>query len=151
MKVSGKIIYDDKQQLMSVISEARKNGNKIVLCGGHFNVIHPGHLRFIEFAKKQGDYLVIAIQGNTRIEQRVNDKFFNQEQRAMGAASLEYVDKVFVFNNTDLLDVLQTVQPNIYVKGEEFSRKMDEIKDEIDIIEKHGGKVVFSSGDSSNA
>lgn len=150
MKISNKIIYDQIQELSPVINEIKKQKKKIVLCIGHFNVIHPGHLRFIEFAKKQGDYLVVAVQGESKIDVRVKDKFFNEEQRAKGVASLEYVDKVFVFNKTELKDIVGIIKPNIYVKGEEFSKKRNEIKEEVDLVEKNGGKIVFSSGDSNH-
>ncbi len=146
MKVSNKIITDIKD-LKACVDETKREGKKIVLCQGHFNVIHPGHLRFIEFAHEQGDFLVVAVQGEKKLEDVVKNKFFSVSERANGIASLEYVDKVFIYNDASFAELAEAVKPNIYVLGVEFSKKMDQIKDDVGLIEKFGGKVIFSSGD----
>ena len=118
----------------------------MVLCQGHFNTVHPGHLRFLEYAKKQGDCLIVAVQGYNHLEEINKKNFFDEYDRARGVASLQKVDKVIIFNEISFLDVIKAVEPNIYVKGEEFSDKIDLIKDEIELVEKLNGKVVFNSG-----
>ena len=65
MQFNNKIYYDIKDFKPS-INKIKKINNKIILCQGHFNVIHPGHLRFLEFAKQQGDFLIVAIQGKEK-------------------------------------------------------------------------------------
>jgi len=146
MKIGNKII-SKIGELDELVTELKGQNKKIILCQGHFNVIHTGHLRFIEFARKQGNYLIIALMGNDTIDPGVRDKFFDEKDRAHGVAALHYVDKVFVYNRHTMEDIIAAIKPSVYVKGEEFSQKTDLIKNEIDLVEKNGGKIVFSSGD----
>lgn len=136
----------DIQELEEYIKNIKSSGERIVLCQGHFNVIHPGHLRFLEFAKQQGKILIVAIQGLSHLEEKNRSIFFSEEERARSVASLQGVDKVIIFNEKSILDIIYSVKPNVYVRGEEFAHCTDLIKDEINLVENLGGKVVFSSG-----
>lgn len=144
MQISNKIISINN--LEEIIKQQKMLNKKIVFCQGHFNVIHPGHLRFLEFAKKQGDFLLVAIQGNNLISENVKDIFFDETERARGAASLEKIDNVIIYNDLSINNLLSIIKPDIYVMGEEFSKKTELIQDQIDILEKNNGKIVFSSG-----
>ncbi len=144
MEINEKIL--NIKELKEYIKEQKASKQKIVLCQGHFNTIHPGHLRFLEYAKKQGDCLVVAIQGYNHLEKQNRKNFFDEYVRARSVASLQKVDKAVIFNDISFLDVIKTVKPDFYVKGEEFSNKTELIKDEIELVEKLGGKVIFSSG-----
>lgn len=139
------------KELNNYVEEQKARNNKVVLCQGHFNVIHPGHLRFLEFAKQHGKCLIVAIQGDNWIEDKVKDIFFSQEERARGVASLEEIDKVIIFNDININDVIETVKPDIYVRGEEFNKRLESVQLEVNLVEKLGGKVVFSSGQVSYA
>ena len=131
------------------IASIRKKFKRIVLCQGHFNVIHPGHLRFLEFAKSHGDYLIVAVQGNRLIEPEVRKKFYDMRERANGVASLAMVDKVILYDDHIFEDIIRSIKPYAYVLGEEFSKKIDRVQNEVKLVEKLGGKVIFSSGDTS--
>lgn len=144
METTEKIL--DINSISNYIETLKKSGLKIVLCQGHFNTIHPGHIRFLEYADKQGDCLIIAIQGYNYLEEKNKKIFFNEQDRARGVAALQKVDKVIIFNDQSFLNVINAVKPDVYVRGEEFSDKIDLIKDEIELVEKLNGKVVFSSG-----
>ncbi len=146
MKITNKIL-SKLSELEIAVKELKAANKKIVLCHGHFNVIHTGHLRFLEFARKQGSCLIVALSGNSRISEEVRDKFFDEKDRAHGVAALQYVDKVFIFNENSLEEIISLVKPSAYVYGEEYSKKTELIIKEIEIVEKNGGKVVFSSGD----
>ncbi|OGH96852.1 MAG: hypothetical protein A2104_08125 [Candidatus Melainabacteria bacterium GWF2_32_7] len=144
MDINQKIVNID--QLKEYVQEQKAQNQEIVLCQGHFNTIHPGHLRFLEFAKQQGDCLIVAVQGYNWLEDKNKGVFFDTEERARGVASLQKVDKVVIFNDFSILDVIKAIEPDIYVRGEEFSKYLRAIQDEIDLIKKLKGKVVFSSG-----
>lgn len=144
MQVSGKII--EISNLEETIQQQRLLNKKIVFCQGHFNVIHPGHLRFLEFAKKQGDFLIVAVQGNNLISEKVKDIFFDEKERARGVASLEKIDNVIIYKDLSINNLLNLIKPDFYVMGEEFSKKLELVQDQIDILEKNNGKVIFSSG-----
>jgi rfaE bifunctional protein kinase chain/domain len=132
---------------ISEYAQVQKNaGKRVCLCQGHFNTIHPGHLRFLEYAKKQGDCLIVAIQGYNYLEDNNKKNFFDESDRARGVAALQKVDKVIIFNEISFLDVVKATKPDFYIKGEEFSEKTDLIKNELELVESLGGKIVFSSG-----
>ncbi|EKE02642.1 MAG: hypothetical protein ACD_20C00350G0020 [uncultured bacterium] len=144
MDINEKIV--NINNLNKSLQGQRAKSKKIVLCQGHFNSIHPGHLRFLEFARQQGDCLIVAIQGYNWLEDKNKGVFFGAEERARGVASLQKVDKVVIFNEESILDVIKAVKPDIYVRGEEFSKYLRVIQDEINLVKKLDGKVVFSSG-----
>ena len=146
MNTRGKI-FGDIKELSNSAKKIRLKKKKIVLCQGHFNVIHPGHLRFLEFAGKQGDYLIIAIQGKRHLEPKNREKFFNARERARGVASLEVVDGAFIFDEIPFKDVIEVVRPDVYVMGEEFAKRTGEMQDDIRLVEKYGGKVMFRAGE----
>ena len=73
MEINNKILSGIEE--LKKYTESIKNENKTIsICQGHFNVIHPGHLRFLEFAKNKGDYLIVLIQGPKVLESLVRDK-----------------------------------------------------------------------------
>ncbi|MCD4678497.1 MAG: adenylyltransferase/cytidyltransferase family protein [Desulfobacula sp.] len=146
MEINKKVL-NNTEKLNKYIESIRKENKTISICQGHFNVIHPGHLRFLEFAKKQGDYLIVAVQGPKKLDAFIRDKFYSLDERSKGVASLEFVDRVFIFNDIDFEQIIKIVKPDAYIMGEEFSRKVDKFKNDIDLVEKFGGKVIFRSGE----
>ncbi len=143
VKMMGKKILENESLLLQVIENLR--GKKIVLCQGHFNVIHPGHLRFLEYAKEQGDYLIVAVQGENKLEPVGRRNFFSVEERAKNIASISLVDFVFIFNSISFEDLIKLIRPHIYIMGAEFKEK-ESSKIEKEIVQKYGGKVHFSAG-----
>lgn len=146
MEIQNKVLADIKE-LKKYTENIRKKNGKISFCQGHFNVIHPGHLRFLEFAKSKGDYLIVAVQGRELLESFVKDKFYSTEERLRGVVSIEFVDKAFVLSDVSFEQIIRIIKPDFYVMGKEYSVKTDKIKDDIDLVEKFGGKVIFSSGE----
>jgi len=144
MNVKDKII--DINELKDYSNTQRNQNKKLVLCQGHFNIIHPGHLRFLEFAKQQGNVLIVAVQGINWLEEQNKSVFFEEKERARSVASLHNIDKVIIFNDISILNIIEAVKPDVYVRGEEFNDQIQHIKTEIDLVEKLGGKVVFSAG-----
>jgi rfaE bifunctional protein kinase chain/domain len=132
-------------ELLKLTKKTKDEGHRVVLCHGHFNIIHPGHLRFLNFAKKQGDLLVVSLM-NQELVSGYSDDFYTEEERAEGVASLEMVDAVYILE-MDIVDFINKLGPNFYIKGREFENKKQEIANEITAVEKHHGKVIFSSGE----
>lgn len=139
-------ILKDESFLPQWVGEVRAKKKSIVLCQGHFNVIHPGHLRFLEYASKQGDRLIVAVHGENKLEPIGRRKFFNVEERVRCVASLEYVDCVFIYNVKNFGEIVGLLRPDVYVMGKEFAER-DSAESEKKEIQKNGGRVLFSSGD----
>lgn len=144
MSISDKII--DIKDLTQYILQQKDLDKKISFCQGHFNVIHPGHLRFLDYVKRQGDCTIVAVQGYNWLDSKNKEIFFDEKERALSVASIERIDKVVIFNDKSILDLISLIKPDVYVRGEEFSNCIDKIQDEINLVEQLGGKVIFSSG-----
>ena len=104
----AKILNDDIVNGLNNISQLK---NSIVLVYGHFNVIHPGHLRFLQFAHEKGDQLLVAIRGAHEIEVHQKNNYFSEVERAKGISAIEGVDHVVILNNISLEEVINIVKP----------------------------------------
>ncbi|MEI7532248.1 MAG: PfkB family carbohydrate kinase [Betaproteobacteria bacterium] len=125
---------------LKVIRNSVNKREKIVLVYGNFLVVHPGHLRLLKFAKQYGDRLVVAvIAGSTK------DRFPPVEERVDTVRSVDIVDDVIALHEP-IETLILGLEPHIVVKGKEF-----EFIDnpEQKLIEGLGGKLVFSSGEST--
>ncbi len=136
----------NREHILSLAHKIKEEGKKIVLVYGHFNVIHPGHIRFLNFAKSLGDQLIVAIVGQKDLKVTNEDDYYTQDDRALGVSSHEMVDGVHVLESS-IVEFIKDLKPNFYVKGREFESKKNQIQDEISAIEHIGGKIIFSSGE----
>ncbi len=118
------------------------------LCLGHFNVIHPGHLRFLQHAKKHGEKLVIAMWSDDDLLRTAEPFYFSQNERAIGVAELSCVNKVIILDKISMEDVINALSPLTFVMGKEFeSESRHFIEKYIDLVEAKAGKIIFHSGD----
>ena len=113
---------------------------KTVFVSGNFNVIHPGHQRLLKFAKGLGDKLIVGILPDKYIEVT---SFIGEKLRLEGIQSISFVDEAFILNDS-LQNTIRKLKPNIIVKGKEHESKFNA---ELKVIQKYGGKLIFSSGD----
>jgi rfaE bifunctional protein nucleotidyltransferase chain/domain len=136
------------EQLLASRAQARTAGLKVVHCHGCFDIVHPGHLRHLRHAKAQGDLLLVSITGDSLINKGNGRPLIPQELRAENLAALDCVDWVYIEPRPTAAELLGEVQPDIYVKGREYEFNNDpRFKAEQEIVTRHGGRVVFSSGD----
>lgn len=114
---------------------------KTIFVSGIFNVLHPGHLRLLRFAKQLGDSLVVGV---------LSDRLANgaattsERDRLVAVQSLRVVDKSFIVDDS-VTSAIRRLQPGVVVKGREHLYQENE---EINVLDEFGGRLVFSSGDS---
>ena len=113
---------------------------KIVFVSGHFNVLHPGHLRFLKFAKECGDYLIVGVESNKIAK---NAAYVDEKIRLNSIKSVSLVDEAFILKASPSSYIRQK-KPSIVVKGKEHENQENQ---EYKIIKKYGGKLIFSSGE----
>tara|TARA_Y100000590_G_scaffold458314_1_gene612793 strand:+ start:7511 stop:8971 length:1461 start_codon:yes stop_codon:yes gene_type:complete len=111
-----------------------------VFVSGHFNVMHPGHLRFLNFAKKCGDHLIVGVENNKRAG---NNVYVDEKIRLSNVKSINCVDEAFILK-TSPKDYIKKNKPSIVVKGKEHESLFNE---EANILKKYGGNLIFSSGE----
>lgn len=136
------------ERLQRHVQEARRKGLTIVQCHGCFDIVHPGHIRYLEFARRQGDVLVVTLTGDSDIVKGSEKPYIPEELRAENLAALEFVDWVCVDHSPTAEFVLEAVRPDVYVKGREYEFSRDpRFLRERELVERQGGRVIFSSGD----
>ncbi|GJQ26337.1 MAG: bifunctional protein HldE [Phycisphaerae bacterium] len=119
----------------------------VVQCHGCFDIVHPGHIRYLQFARSLGDVLVVSITGDAQISKGDQRPYIPEELRAENLAALAFVDYVVIDQNETAVEILRQVRPDIYVKGQEYAASQDpRFLAERQTVESHGGRVVFSSG-----
>jgi rfaE bifunctional protein kinase chain/domain len=113
---------------------------KTVFVSGRFNVLHPGHVRLLQFARECGDRLVVGVEPDSLAG---HDAHVPEQLRLEGVRSCSYVDEAFVLSGT-VVDAIRQMRPAIVVKGREHEHRHN---DEKAAVESYGGKLLFSSGE----
>ena len=133
-------IYD-RNALASILQEAKADGAVVVTTNGCFDVLHLGHLRYLQAARQLGDLLVVAVNSDNSVRQLKgeNRPLVPEAERAEMLAGLECVSYVVIFPELTPIDLLSELKPNIHVKGGDY--KLEELV-ERDVVEAYGGKVI---------
>ena len=130
----------DLKALKKETDRLRSKGKNIVFTNGCFDILHPGHTRYLFSARTLGDYLIVAVNSDrsTRTIKGPGRPINSQEARAEVLAALECVDGVVIFDEDDPYEVIKFLMPDILVKGGDWAE--DEIVG-ADIVKKSGGDV----------
>lgn len=138
----------DPQRLSEALAAARRAGRRIVQCHGCFDIVHPGHIRYLQSARQLGDVLVVSLTGDQSVQKGPDRPYIPQELRAENLAALEFVDWVVIDPHPTACELLELLRPDVYVKGREYATASDpRFLRERAIVEGYGGRVVFHSGD----
>jgi rfaE bifunctional protein kinase chain/domain len=114
------------------------SGKKLVYVSGNFNVIHPGHLRLLRFAKECGEYLVVGV-----LDAKSPGAVVQERLRLEGIQAISWIDCAFLLHDPTE-DFIAALKPAVVVKGKEHE---DRNNPESEVLKKNGGKLLFSSGD----
>jgi rfaE bifunctional protein kinase chain/domain/rfaE bifunctional protein nucleotidyltransferase chain/domain len=132
----------------AVVRAAQEQGRTVVLCHGCFDIVHPGHIRHLQHAARLGDCLVVSITGDSMVDKGTGRPLIPQELRAESLAALDCVSLVVVSQEPMALELLGLLRPDVYVKGREYEGNRDpRFQAEREVVERYGGRVVFTSGD----
>ncbi|MEO1278902.1 MAG: PfkB family carbohydrate kinase [Planctomycetota bacterium] len=141
-------ILADRADLLTWRASMRAAGRKLVQCHGCFDIVHPGHVRHLRWARTQGDALLVTITSDGGIDKGPGRPLIPHDLRAENLASLDMVDAVHVVHEPTAEGILRAVEPDIYVKGREYETNNDpRFAAERHAVQSAGGRVVFSSGD----
>lgn len=145
---NSKII--SKKEFKIIRERLKADGKVIVLCHGVFDLVHPGHIIHFEQARKMGDVLVVSITASKYVRKGPGRPFFDDDMRMKELAAIEYIDYVMLSDGYTVDDIVEAVEPDIYVKGEEYSREDEDItgkiREERELVEKHGGRIAYTEG-----
>ena len=130
-----------RSELTSILQQAKMDGAVVVTTNGCFDVLHLGHLRYLQAARRLGDLLVVAVNSDSSVRQLKgeNRPLVPEAERAEMLAGLECVDYVVIFPEETPISLLSELKPNIHVKGGDY--KLEQLI-ERDVVEANGGKVI---------
>jgi rfaE bifunctional protein kinase chain/domain len=113
----------------------------VVFVSGHFNILHTGHIRLLQFAKELGDVLIVGIESDRIAGEAAH---INEKYRLEGVKLNNLVDEVILIDEA-IIDVVKRLKPDIIVKGKEHELSFNPEKA---FLDEYGGKLVFSSGET---
>jgi rfaE bifunctional protein kinase chain/domain/rfaE bifunctional protein nucleotidyltransferase chain/domain len=127
----------------------RPRKRKVIMCHGAFDIVHPGHLRHLMYAKEKADLLIASITADEYITKAEHRPFVPQELRAASLAALEMVDYVIIDPNPTPIQSIRHLQPDFFAKGYEYFANgvPPRTQEEIDTLAEYGGEMVFTPGD----
>ena len=127
----------------------RPRVKSVIMCHGVFDIVHPGHLRHLMYAKQKADVLVASITADVHILKADHRPYIPQELRAQNLAALEMVDYVIVDANATPIETIRTLQPDYFAKGYEYfaGGVPPRTQEEMAALDAYGGEIVFTPGD----
>ncbi len=136
------------ESLAGTISERKAEGKRVVHCHGVFDLVHPGHIRHLEAAKREGDLLVVTVTPDRYVNKGPGRPIFSQQLRAETLAALQCVDYVAINEWPTAEQTIQRLRPDIYVKGSDYANRDDDptgkIYEEEAAIVSVGGRIHFT-------
>ena len=137
-------------EFREIRKQLREKNQTVVLCHGVFDLVHYGHVEHLQEAKSFGNILVVSITAAKYVNKGPGRPYFSDEQRLAFISSLEMVDYVVLSEAVIVDKVVEYVQPDIYVKGQEYAISANDITNNIDreadIVAKYGGSIRFTNG-----
>lgn len=136
------------QELRAIIG-ARPREQRVIMCHGVFDVVHPGHVRHLIYAKSKADLLVVSLTADRHITKGTHRPHVPQDLRAVNLAAFEMVDFVVIDENDKPLENIRIIEPDYFAKGFEYtvSGMPAKTAEEADIVQSYGGEIIFTPGD----
>jgi rfaE bifunctional protein kinase chain/domain len=136
------------EELTAIIG-ARPRPKKVIMCHGTFDIVHPGHIRHLMYAKSKADILVASLTSDRHIAKANFRPYVPEQLRAMNLAVIEMVDYVIIDSEPKPLRNLEIIQPDYFAKGYEYVRGGVDprTQEELEILERYGGEFIYTPGD----
>ena len=152
MDAASKHLFSHKIKTATQIRDAigpRPRKKKVIMCHGTFDVVHPGHIRHMLYAKTKADILIASLTTDEHIKKGNMRPYVPEDLRAVNLAALEMVDYVIIDGEPTPLKNLALIRPDYFAKGYEYTAGAvnPKTQEEIDILESYGGEMIFTPGD----
>lgn len=152
MDIASKKLLSHKiktpQEIAKIIGE-RPRQKKVIMCHGTFDVVHPGHIRHLLYAKTKADVLIASLTADVHIKKGNLRPYVPEELRAINLAALEMVDYVVIDRDAKPINNLNTIKPDFFAKGYEYTADQihPKTQEEMNILDRFGGEMIFTPGD----
>ena len=131
-----------REDLQKIIKDLKKRGKRIVFTNGCFDLLHLGHIRYLEKAKSFGDILVVGVNSDRSVQSLKGSErpIIPEEERAEILSGLGCVDYITIFEELTPLELIYSLQPHILVKGGDWTKETTVGRE---VVERSGGEVVI--------
>jgi rfaE bifunctional protein nucleotidyltransferase chain/domain len=138
----------DRNRLIARVAIARRDGARVVFANGCFDILHVGHVRYLEGARLLGDMLVVGINADEQVRALKGEgrPFVAERERAEIIASIRAVDFVTIFPEPTVEALLRILRPDVHAKGTDYTA---DTVPERDVVRSYGGRVAIV-GDPKN-
>lgn len=128
---------------------SRPRQKRVIMCHGTFDIVHPGHVRHLLYAKSKADVLIASLTADAHIVKGQLRPFVPQELRAFNLAALECVDYVVIDPNSTPIENIGVIKPDYFAKGFEYTKSglNPKTAEEKGAVEAYGGELLFTPGD----
>ena len=132
-----------REEAAAFVRDAQARQQRVGLASGVFDLLHVGHVRYLQMAKRCADVLVVSINSDasTRAIKGPSRPVIPEAERAEMVAALECVDAVLIFGETDVRTTLLTLKPDLFIKGTDYT---PETVPERDVVREYGGQVAIA-------
>ncbi len=131
-----------RKELLKIIKNLKSKGKRIVFTNGCFDLLHLGHVRYLEEAKSLGDILVVAVNGDSSVRKLKGSKrpILPEADRTEILSGLGCVDYITTFNESDPLKLITSLKPDLLVKGGDWAREQIVGRE---VVENSGGELLI--------
>lgn len=132
----------ERQRIRAERDRLHADGQRVVFTNGCFDILHSGHVSYLQFAREQGDALIVGVNSDRSVKQGKGDlRPVNPEQeRALVLSALECVDWVVIFDEDEPATLIGEILPDVLVKGEDWAHYVSGRE----VVEQQGGRVVLA-------
>jgi len=131
-----------RKELLRIIKHLKAKGKRIIFTNGCFDLLHVGHIRYLEEARALGDVLIVEVNSDSSVRKLKGSKrpVLPEEERAEILSGLGCVDYIIIFDEIDPLKLITSLQPNVLAKGGDWTKEQTVGKK---VVERSGGEVVI--------
>jgi len=131
-----------REELLRIIKDLKAKGKRIIFTNGCFDLLHVGHIRYLEEAKILGDILIVGVNSDASVQKLKGPKrpVLPVEERTEILSGLGCVDYITIFDELDPLALITSLQPDVLVKGGDWTKEQTIGKE---VVERSGGEVII--------
>lgn len=138
-------------KILNKINKLKKEKKKIGLVHGVFDVIHIGHIKYFEEAKRMVDHLIVSVTTDKYVNKGPGKPIFEIEKRVNLLKSIKFIDDVIISNYQTAKENIKLIKPDFYIKGKDYRNFNNDLSENIFIekkeVEKFGGKIIFTNSE----
>ena len=141
----GKVV--SLQELAERVAALKAEGKRVAHCHGCFDLVHPGHIKHLQAARRLADALVVTVSPDRFVDKGPGRPAFPEQLRAESVAALECVDYAAVNQWPTAEETIRLLRPDYYVKGQEFeppAARTEKLQREVEVVRESGGEMRFT-------